>query len=78
MANELAITRDDIERWTKDAITQTVEKYLNGVDIEALANKAVQNTAHRTVHGSWGDNGTKLREALAKELANQISIVTKN
>jgi len=37
MVNELGISRDDIKEWTMQAVKETVEKELRGVDVKKIA-----------------------------------------
>jgi hypothetical protein len=41
MVNELGITREDIEEWTKQSVAETIEKVLKGIKIENLARDVV-------------------------------------
>lgn len=76
MCNELGITRQDIEAWTKQAVANEVEKKLGQINVQAIASDAIQKAAREAVgtrdfHSSGGNN---LREALARELAKKISV----
>lgn len=67
MSNELQITRDDIERWTKETITTQVEKRLREINIEDI----VKEVAKIKVYVSREE----VAERMAKRLVENIKIV---
>lgn len=74
MANELGITKDDIKQWTKDAVQETVEKYLNGIDIEAEAHQALSKAARSIIGVPYSNSEQRIREQIVKELVQQVRI----
>jgi len=79
MYNELGITKDDIERWAKEACREVVEKRAANIDFDAAFKSAVVNIAKGAIIGSgiWSEELKKTREAVAIEVAKQIQIVLK-
>jgi len=47
MVNELGISRDDIKEWTMQAVKETVQKELRGVDVATLARDSVRHEVNR-------------------------------
>jgi hypothetical protein len=43
MANELGIGKDDIKEWAMQAVTETVEKHLRGLDLTEVVRKRASN-----------------------------------
>ena len=48
MVNELGITKDDIEQWTKDAVKEIAEKYVRGhkEKLTDIASRAARSTTY--------------------------------
>ena len=42
MVNELGISREDIKEWTKEAVKETAEKILKGMDVESIISSAAR------------------------------------
>lgn len=78
MCNELGITRQDIEAWTKQAAANEIEKKLHDIDIAKIASDAITKAAREAVgvNNRFSQEGAALREALAKELAKGLTITT--
>lgn len=72
MTNELGITRQDIEAWTKQAVTDEVCKRLSGVDIEKIIKDNSREIASQSVCGYHGISD--IRKEIAKELVNKITV----
>ena len=64
MTNELKVTRDDIEVWTKEAVRQEVQKLVGQIPIEKLATAAVRDWTFKT----------ELRKEIGKLLAERLII----
>jgi hypothetical protein len=77
MCNELGITRQDIEAWTKQSVANEVEKKLGQINIGKLVEAAINNQAHQVLNGGYYGSGDQLRNAVAKQLAEKITIATK-
>lgn len=65
--NELGIGRDEIEQWTKEAVTARVDKVLNGIDFRYLVTETARPKVEAYVR-------SQLRYDVAKELAERIII----
>jgi hypothetical protein len=74
MCNELGITRQDIEAWTKQSVANEVEKRIGQINVEKLVNESILKATRDAMTG-YSTNG--IREALAKELANQLVLQVK-
>ena len=70
MVNELEITREDIKKWTKEAVEAEVRRIVPQTNIEEV----VRNAAVREIASA---RGQYIREIIAKELMNKISINVK-
>ena len=72
MVNELGISRDDIKEWTMQAVTETVEKGLHGIDIEKIANII----AHRKLESVYDYDCQKrlVSEAIGNIVRERLSI----
>ena len=79
MYNELGITKDDIERWAKQACFEVVEKRANNMNIDQVFREAAVKAAKEAIGGtsSWSEELRKTREAVAIEVAKQIKIELK-
>ena len=67
MVNELGITRDDIREWTMQAVQETVEKIVRGVDVPKMAQNAVQDMFRGF------DSRYSAREAVEKAVAKTVA-----
>lgn len=70
MANELGVTRADIERWTKESVAVEVNKRLGQLNIHDM----VKNTIANAVRDSFrsGYSTSSAIDGIKKELAHQI------
>ena len=75
MCNELAITRQDIEAWTKQSVANEVEKKIAQLNIEKMVRESILKA---TKDAMSGYSTTGIRDALAKELASQLIVQVKN
>lgn len=73
MVNELGITRQDIEAWTKQSVANEVEKLVGQMNLELL----VKQTLERYVNMHIYESKQILRDSIAKELANNFVIGVK-
>ena len=62
MVNELGITRDDIETWTKEAVTQVAEKKLGQMDINGMTLNAIRSREFN------------IRAEVIKQVASEIAV----
>lgn len=67
MCNELGISREDIERWTKEAVAHSVEKLVGQMNIQEMVDR---KTKELVEGNNW--NGSKLREEISKAVAANI------
>jgi ribosomal protein S4 len=63
MVNELGISREDIKEWTMQAVSETVDKILRGIDMEKLA----YDIAKTSINNTYG-NYSFVKEVFAKVL----------
>jgi len=75
MVNELGISREDIMEWTIQAVKETVEKVLRGVDVEKLA----YDVANNKIKGVYEYNTQKelVSVAIEKVIRDKLSISLK-
>lgn len=79
MCNELAITRHDIETWTKEAVSAEVHKLVSGQELKKLAEDAVRASVRSVVVGNSYSGPTNemkklIEKALMEELVGKISV----
>jgi hypothetical protein len=67
MVNELGITREDIKEWAMQAVKETVDKELRGINISSL----VYDLARKAVDGNYG-YGNLQKEAISNALHKAI------
>jgi hypothetical protein len=73
MVNELGIGKDDIKEWTKQAVTETVEKVLRGMDMKEF----IMEQAKRLLKDEFGHEWDRKRiimESVSKVLSEQINV----
>lgn len=71
MVNELGIGREDIERWTKEAIAENIKRLVGQMNIEGMVRQLInQNCNVYAIRQNVAD-------ALAKEIASKLVIKTK-
>ena len=68
MVNELGITRGDIEKWTKEAVSQQVEKIAGQINVEVLATSAVQ----KALIGNYGGMSSEFKDIVKAQVAKAI------
>lgn len=74
MCNELGITRQDIEEWTKQSVANEVAKKLGQINVDEMVRSSILKA---TKDAMTGYSTTGIKEALAKELASQITLQVK-
>lgn len=75
MTNELGVTRQDIESWTKQSVANEIEKLIGQMNVGELVANAINKSAEAAVNGGrYSPSGKALREQLAKELASRIQL----
>jgi hypothetical protein len=73
MVNELGIGKDDIKEWTKQAVAETVEKVLRGMDMKEF----ITEQSKRLLKNDFGYEGDRKRiiiESVSKVLSEQINV----
>jgi len=70
MVNELGITRQDIEAWTKQSVATEVGKLVRQFNFEELVAEAINGKVRGVVSGT--SHFSRGEEALRKEIAKQI------
>ncbi len=74
MHNELGITKDDVEVWTRDAIKEVAEKYVKYHFTEDAVKKVVQDEIHGT-RNPWRNSSVK--DVVIKELIRSLDVEIK-
>ena len=69
MYNELGITRDDVMLWTKEAISERVEKLVGQISIDDVVSKVVARYMQYDTTAKF-----TVREAIMNKIYEQISI----
>jgi hypothetical protein len=76
MFNELAITRKDIEQWTREAVNQRVDavvKHIISTDlIQGSIDRAVAKNAHEIFNGY--QSKSMIVEAISKSIKDRLII----
>lgn len=73
MVNELGITRQDIESWTKQSVANEVQKLLGGINIsELIATQSKQHISNAL--SNQYSNNTELVREVAKHLATKLTV----
>jgi hypothetical protein len=78
MTNELGITREDIEAWTKQSVVTEVNKALARIDIDKKLDVAIDSELRNMTSRVLGTNTNRyrdlenLRAGIAVELAKRI------
>jgi hypothetical protein len=75
MCNELGVTRQDIEAWTKQSVANEVEKKLGQMNVEQIALDTIKKAAREAIVGQHSYGANALREAVAKELAKELTFL---
>lgn len=68
MVNELQITREDIEQWTKESVEKTVKGLVGQMNVSAQ----IQHVLSEAVRRSY-DKAT-LHQALAQAIADKFAV----
>ena len=78
MANELGITKADIEEWTKESVATVAKDYIahhfSESTLQAMMNKAALQWFEDNGNGWRGNGQEQLKIALAQEIMKMISI----
>ena len=74
MTNELGITRQDIEAWTKQSVATEVEKLIGQINVQELVESSIDKAAHFAIQGGRYGGGQNLRDELAKLLSQRITV----
>lgn len=76
MTNELGITRQDIEAWTKQSVATEVAKKIGQLNIEGMALNAVQSAARSAcgINGGYISTNSALVKSIAEELSSRIQL----
>ena len=72
MHNELDITKEDIKKWTQDAVKQVAENFVkNQFNEQVLIDKIIREAVHRPIYnGFLGD----IKREVISYLKNKIDI----
>jgi len=73
MCNELGITRNDIEKWTKEAVATETNKKLEQLNIPGIVRDKVSEAVRASLGSSY--NSTALSKDIASELAKSLKVV---
>lgn len=73
MVNELGITRQDIEAWTKQSVANEVQKLVGGINIDEIVNQSARAHVNNAL-GNTYSSGSALVNALATKLAKNLTI----
>ena len=76
MTNDLGVTRQDIEAWTKQAVSTEVSKLVEQINVEGLAQDAIDKWGRNAIEGITGSYGrnSSLRKAIVEKLAEDLDI----
>ena len=66
MANELGITRSDIEEWTKEAVREVAKKQVGQIDIHGIAKRAAFEDVYKLRNAT--------AEAVGREIVSKMSL----
>lgn len=75
MVNEIGITRQDIEAWTKQSVANEIQKVLGGVDIEKTVQDKIHTLVNNAIRGTsigYGNGASEMRKAIASEIAQEL------
>jgi len=73
MVNELGIGKDDIQEWTKQAVTETVEKVLHRIDIKDFALEQT-NRILNSDYKYASERKQIIKDAISEILSKQLDI----
>jgi len=69
MHNELGITRDDIKRWTKEAVTNVAEAHVkHHLNTEYLRDKIIKHSVQNGYNGFSSDIKRSISDAIVNKL----------
>ncbi len=74
MTNELGVTRQDIEAWTKQSVANEVQKKLGQLNIDQLVRDSIIKATNDALRGY---STTGVKEELARQLASQIQLTVR-
>ncbi len=71
MTNELGIGREDIRRWTQEAIEREVQRVVGQINVQATINTAVKGAL-----SEWGSKSLNhsVSQALGAEIAKRLEL----
>ncbi|MDR0322340.1 MAG: hypothetical protein LBI28_12635 [Treponema sp.] len=72
MVNELGISREDIKEWTMQAVKETVEKELRGIEVNKKAEEVAERIVNRNI-----SNYAFQKEVVAEAVTNLINDLVK-
>jgi hypothetical protein len=68
MHNDLGISREDIKRWTKEAVEAHATTICNEINVEGIAERSIKN------HFLNYERVNQIKKEISKEIANRISL----
>jgi len=74
MCNELGVTRQDIEAWTKESVANEVHKIIGQINVPKMCADKIAETVRSSLGTSY--NSTALSRDIAAELAKSLKVVT--
>lgn len=75
MVNELGISRDDIEAWTKEAVAAEVQKLVGQMNLTKMAESAIRDAIHK--NNNHLSVGSDLTRRIGEIVAKQIVVTVK-
>lgn len=78
MVNELGITRDDIEAWTKEAVAVQVGKLVGQMNLDAIAKREIEIRVREALGiQPYSKDSLTVSRALTEAFKNRITISIK-
>lgn len=75
MHNELEITKDDIKKWTQDAVKQVAENHVNHqMNSDLIIEKIIREAIHKPIYGGFVQD---IKRAVSDHLLSQFEIKIK-
>lgn len=78
MTNELGITKQDIEAWTKEAVTVEVNRLVGHINLDNLIFNAIHENVKDSIFNSYGGGLTSnFRDMLIQVIRDNIELSMK-
>lgn len=76
MHNELEITKDDIKKWTQEAVKQVAENYVeHQLNEKTLIDKIIREAVHKPIYGGFV---TDIKKEVSKYIQSKIELKVKS